>query len=258
MWKERTVTEIKDLLLEQSISSEEIMALKSDSRVGVKKLVEQYEKKLAKEQLDRQKFAEMTYYEQQQYAVGNIYVAGIDEAGRGPLAGPVVAAAVVLPKDFYLAGLNDSKQIQKIQRENFYSEIINHAVSYGIGMIHNDEIDSINIYQATKKAMKKAIQLLEPIPDHVLIDAVPLEQLPCTSESIVKGDQKSVSIAAASILAKVTRDRWMAEVHEAYPMYNFISNKGYGTKEHLDAIKQYGVCPYHRTSFEPICSLTKG
>ncbi|MDC3416412.1 ribonuclease HII [Aquibacillus salsiterrae] len=257
MWKERTIADIKKALLSQTLPVNEINELKSDTRIGVQKLVTQYEKMREKKEQEHTRFLDMMQFEQAQYEIGNIYVAGIDEAGRGPLAGPVVAAAVILPQDFYLAGLNDSKQIRQVQREKFYDEITRQAVSYGISMIHNDEIDAINIYQATKKTMKKAIQLLDPTPDHVLIDAVPLDDLPCTSKSIVKGDQLSVSIAAASILAKVTRDRWMAEIDQVYPVYHFASNKGYGTKDHLDAIEQFGICPYHRTSFEPIHTLTK-
>lgn len=252
MSKQQTVIAISKLLKEDKLSKETLEELKLDQRVGVQKLLTQYERKKEREAQQVLQYQQMLSYEKEQYNQGKDWIAGIDEAGRGPLAGPVVAAAVILKKDFYLAGLNDSKQINKDKREAFYSIIKEEAVSYGIGVVHHDEIDCINIFQATKKAMKIAIEQLNPLPDHVLVDAVQLEDLLCTSEAIIKGDQKSVSIAAASILAKVTRDHFMEDLHNKYPVYNFLSNKGYGTREHLDAISKYGICTYHRKTFTPV------
>ncbi|MUV39981.1 Ribonuclease H [Lentibacillus sp. JNUCC-1] len=164
----------------------------------------------------------------------------------------MVAAAVILPKDFRLIGLNDSKQLSASKREAFYQSIIQNATSYGISAVSNEKIDQINIYEATKLAMTQAIAKLDPQPDCVLLDAVALDNLPCPSEALVKGDCKSVSIAAASILAKVTRDRIMQQLHTEYPDYQFEQNMGYGTKHHLDALREKGSSPYHRKTFSPV------
>ncbi|WP_186577488.1 ribonuclease HII [Aquibacillus kalidii] len=256
MTKQLTIAQVSEMISDSKLSADELLQLKQDKRIGVKKLVEKYERQQELEKLEKEKFVEMMTFEQARYLMGDNYIAGIDEAGRGPLAGPVVAAAVILTEDFYLAGLNDSKQLNKRKRDYFFDYIKTNAFSYGIGIIHNNEIDSINILQATKKAMKSAIQQLDPIPDHILVDAVKLDELPCTSESIIKGDQKSVSIAAASILAKVTRDRLMEELDKEYPMYQFASNMGYGTKDHLLAIEKYGITPYHRRTFAPVSNYS--
>ncbi|MCT2534505.1 ribonuclease HII [Aquibacillus koreensis] len=258
MGKQLTISEINSYLnSQQEISENELEQLKLDKRTGVQKLLERYERNKEKQQKMRQKFNAMLTYEQTQYDLGNTMIAGIDEAGRGPLAGPVVAASVILHKDFYLPGLNDSKQLSKKAREAYYDIITNESIAYGVGLIHSSEIDQINIFNATKKAMKTSIHQLGILPDHVLIDAVQLDSLPCTSESIIKGDQKSISIAAASILAKVTRDRFMMELHNKYPQYNFASNMGYGTKEHMQALNEHGVTEYHRKSFSPVGELAK-
>ncbi|MDL4840045.1 ribonuclease HII [Aquibacillus rhizosphaerae] len=257
MGKQQTIAEINYLFKNDRLTDEQLTYLKLDERTGVKKLIEKYERKIQKKEQQREQFEKMLTYERTQYRQGKTWIAGIDEAGRGPLAGPVVAAAVILHKDFYLPGLNDSKQLSKKKRDEFYSIITQEAVSFGVGIIHNQEIDQINIYNATKKAMKKSIQQLNPFPDHILIDAVPLEDVLCTSESIVKGDQKSISIAAASVIAKVTRDNLMESLHERYPNYNFASNMGYGTKDHISAIETHGLTDYHRKSFT-IGSSKKG
>ena len=175
-------------------------------------------------------------------------IAGIDEVGRGPLAGPVVASAVILPETFYLPGLNDSKKISEAKRELFYETIMEEAIAVGTGIVHNEEIDEINIYEATKKAMITAVAQLSQQPDHLLIDAMKLD-LPIPQLSIIKGDAKSVSIAAASIVAKVTRDRMMKEYAKEYPHYGFDKNMGYGTSAHLDALHAYGLTPWHRKKF---------
>ncbi|WP_407272166.1 ribonuclease HII [Radiobacillus sp. PE A8.2] len=247
-----SITEIKQLLLDEEVSVVQLDQLKQDVRIGVQRLLKQYEKKVAKQQQLEQLYHKMLHFERVQYQLGKKMIAGVDEVGRGPLAGPVVAAAVILPDDFYLPGINDSKQLSQQQRDKYFDVISSEAISFGIGMVHNQEIDEINIYQATKLAMKKAINQLTLTPEHVLIDAMQLEDLPCSSESVIKGDQKSVSIAAASIVAKVTRDRFMENIDHKYPMYKFSSNMGYGTKDHIHAIDRYGTCPYHRTSFAPI------
>ncbi len=177
------------------------------------------------------------------------YVAGIDEAGRGPLAGPVVAAAVILPKDIFLPFLNDSKKVTEKRRDVLFDEIKQNAIAYGIGIASNTLIDEINILQATYEAMREAVNALEKTPDVLLVDAVHIPDINIKQVGIVKGDAKSVNIAAASILAKVTRDRLMLEYDKIYPEYGFASNKGYGTAKHIEALKAYGACDIHRRSF---------
>ena len=177
------------------------------------------------------------------------YVAGIDEAGRGPRAGPVVAAAVILPKDIFLPFLNDSKKVTEKRRDVLFDEIKQNAIAYGIGIASNTLIDEINILQATYEAMREAINALEKTPDVLLVDAVHIPDINIKQVGIVKGDAKSVNIAAASILAKVTRDRIMAEYDKIYPDYGFASNKGYGTATHIAALKEVGPCAIHRKSF---------
>ena len=178
-----------------------------------------------------------------------VYVAGIDEAGRGPLAGPVVAAAVILPKDIFLPFLNDSKKVTEKRRDVLFDEIKQNAIAYGIGIASNTLIDEINILQATYEAMREAINSLEKTPDVLLVDAVHIPDINIKQVGIVKGDSKSVNIAAASILAKVTRDRIMVEYDKIYPEYGFASNKGYGTATHIAALKEVGPCAIHRKSF---------
>ena len=176
-------------------------------------------------------------------------ICGVDEAGRGPLAGPVVAAAVVLPENCIILGLNDSKKLSAARREALFDEIMQKAVSVGLGSSSCKVIDQINILQATLLAMETAVGKLSSAPDFLLLDAVSLKNISISQESIVKGDAKSVSIAAASIIAKVTRDRLMNEYDKVYPKYGFTKHKGYGTAEHIAAIKKYGLCPIHRRSF---------
>lgn len=177
------------------------------------------------------------------------YICGIDEVGRGPLAGPVVAAAVILPKDSYYQYLNDSKKVTEKRRNKLYDEITAEAVSYGIGLVSPDVIDDINILQATYVAMKKAIDALSIRPQMILVDAVHIPDIGIPQVGIVKGDAKSISIAAASIVAKVYRDRLMTEYDALYPEYKFAKNKGYGTKEHMQALHEIGMSPIHRKSF---------
>ena len=193
-------------------------------------------------------------YEKELNANGINYIAGVDEVGRGPLVGPVVTACVVLPKDYYIEGLTDSKKLTKKQREKYFDIIEKDALGIGIGIKSEKVIDEVNIYEATKLAMKEAIDNCRKKCkiEHVLIDAMKLD-LDIPSTSIIKGDFKSITISAASIIAKVTRDRMMDELDKIYPMYGFKDNAGYGTKKHIEAIKEYGIIDEHRKSFKPVC-----
>ena len=194
-------------------------------------------------------------YEKELIKKGISVIAGVDEVGRGPLVGNVVAACVVLPKNYQLEGLTDSKKLSEKKRNNFFDIIKRDALAIGIGEVNEKEIDKLNIYQATKKAMTIAINKANKQIkiEHVLIDAMPLDiDIPTTS--IIKGDAKSLSIAAASVIAKVTRDREMYELDKIYPMYDFCHNKGYGTKKHIEAIKKYGIIEEHRKTYEPVAS----
>lgn len=192
-------------------------------------------------------------YENDLYEQGKEYIGGVDEVGRGPLVGPVVTACVVLPKNFVLEGLTDSKKLSEKKRDLFYDYIIDNCIAYAIGIVDAEEIDKINIYEASRKAMIEAIYKVDQqIPlDHVLVDAMPLNiDIPTTS--IIKGDAKSISIAAASVVAKVTRDRMMYELDKLHPEYGFASHKGYPTKKHLEAIHKYGIFPGYRLSYGPV------
>lgn len=193
-------------------------------------------------------------YEKELNRNGISYIAGVDEVGRGPLVGPVVTACVVLPKDYYIEGLTDSKKLTKKQREKFFDIIEKDALGIGIGIKSEKVIDEVNIYEATKLAMKEAIDNCKKKCkiEHVLIDAMKLD-LDIPSTSIIKGDFKSITIGAASIIAKVTRDRMMDELDKIYPMYGFKDNAGYGTKKHIEAIKEYGIIDEHRKTFKPVC-----
>lgn len=198
----------------------------------------------------------MKEFETELYNNGINYIAGIDEVGRGPLVGPVVTAAVILPKDFYDERINDSKKLTEKKRELLYNVIMENAISVGIGISSEDVIDEINILTATKKAMIEAVNNLNVRPEHLLIDAVKLDiDIPQTS--IIKGDAKSESIAAASIIAKVTRDRMMVELDKLHPEYDFKHNKGYGTKKHIEAIRKYGIIKEHRKTFAPCDEYVK-
>jgi ribonuclease HII len=185
-------------------------------------------------------------------------IAGLDEAGRGPLAGPVVAAAVVLPEGLLIPGLTDSKQVSGPERERLFEAIREQAVCYGIGTASERTIEEVNILQATIIAMERALDLLSPRPDYLLLDAVSLPRVALPQKPLIKGDCRSHSIAAASILAKVTRDRMMCELHEKYPRYNFRKHKGYGTKEHLALIRLHGPCDAHRRTFNPVAQALAG
>lgn len=219
---------------------------------------------IATQQLKRRKnnkseilrLTELTFYEREAQKNGFNVIAGIDEAGRGPLAGPVVAASCIIPEGLFFEGINDSKKLSPVERALLFEKITNHPqVTFGIGIVDNTIIDEINIYQATIRAMQISVQALKKIPDHLLIDGLKVPGFSIDQTAIVKGDSKSQSIAAASIIAKETRDAIMTEHHKLWPQYEFIRHKGYGTAIHLQAIKKYGPCPLHRFSFEPIKSM---
>jgi len=197
-------------------------------------------------------------YENKLYEDGINYIGGVDEVGRGPLVGPIVTACVVLPKDFVLEGLTDSKKLSEKKRDLFYEYIINNCIAYAIGQVSPEEIDEINIYEASKKAMIKAIDEVKSKInlEHVLVDAMPLDiDIPTTS--IIKGDAKSISIAAASVIAKVTRDRMMYELDKKYPQYGFAKHKGYPTKAHIEAINKYGIIEGYRKTYGPVKEVLK-
>lgn len=219
----------------------------NDERSGVQKLIQQYHKKLRALEDERVRTESMKKYEHEYEHLG--YLCGIDEVGRGPLAGPVVACAVILPKDCDILWLNDSKKLTAKKREELYDVILEGAVSVGIGMASPERIDEINILQATYEAMREAVSKLSREPDLLLNDAVTIPEMTIMKVPIIKGDAKSVSIAAASILAKVTRDRLMIEYDKILPEYGFAGHKGYGSKEHIAAIQKYGPSPIHRRTF---------
>lgn len=206
------------------------------------------EKQMKEKELER--LTNLKEIETKLYEEGIQTICGIDEAGRGPLAGPVVVAAVIMPKDSMIEGVNDSKKVSEKKREALYEQITKEAISYAVGIIDQKEIDEINILNATKKGLTEAIRQLEVKPERILVDALTnIDTCNIPYTSIIKGDAKSYSIAAASIIAKVTRDRIMREWDEIYPQYGFEKHKGYGTKMHMDAIRKYGLCPLHRLSF---------
>lgn len=223
----------------------------SDERKGVQQAIKAWQKQREKEQMAKKKAEDMLRYERNVIQQGFRYIAGIDEVGRGPLAGPVVSACIIMPHDDLIIGVNDSKQLSVVKREALYTLIMDKAISVGIGVVEPNVIDDINIYQATKVAMQQAIDDMSVKPDYLLIDAMTLENnLP--QQAIIKGDATSYSIACASIVAKVVRDRLMSDYAKQYPHYAFEKNAGYGTKDHLRALEQYGITPIHRKSFEPI------
>lgn len=229
------------------ILADKIAQYKADERAGVIKLCSCYEKKYEQWQAELLRMEQMKVYEYKYKEFQ--YICGIDEVGRGPLAGPVVAGAVILPKDCKLLYINDSKKLSEAKREELYNLIIKDAVAYGIGVVSPERIDEINILQATYEAMRIAISNLNVVPDLLLNDAVTIPDVTIKQVGIIKGDAKSISIAAASIIAKVTRDRMMKEYDKLFPEYGLSGNKGYGSAAHIDAIKEYGPSILHRNSF---------
>jgi ribonuclease HII len=250
-----TVAEAEKMIKEISNEEDErFQAFVKDERKGIQKLVSRWYSNKDNQRALLKEFERMSFFEKDLKLQGYEQIAGIDEVGRGPLAGPVVAAAVVLPPDFCLLGINDSKKLSEKQREEFYTYITKEAIAWGTGIISPREIDELNIYQASKKAMAAALDDLKMNPEHLLIDAMELGT-PYPEMSLIKGDARSISIAAASIVAKVTRDRMMHEYSRQYRGYGFESNMGYGTKEHLEGLKELGPSPIHRRSFAPVKEL---
>ncbi|MEO3171474.1 ribonuclease HII [Streptococcus parasanguinis] len=250
-----TIKEVKERLamideLDHPLFEELIL----DGRAGVQAAISKRKRELQKQVDEDLRLENMLAYEKELYAQGIDLIAGVDEVGRGPLAGPVVAAAVILPKACKIPELNDSKKIPKSKHKEIYEAVLQNAIAIGIGIKDNQVIDQVNIYEATKLAMMEAIGQLEPQPQHLLIDAMKLD-LPISQTSIIKGDANSLSIAAASIVAKVTRDQMMEEFDKEYPGYDFSKNAGYGTVNHLASLDQLGVTPIHRRSFEPVKSM---
>ena len=250
-----TIKEIKEQLANiQRLDDPLLAELEKDDRSGVIQAIAKRKREIQKRINEDERLEGMLAYEKECYARGMELIAGVDEVGRGPLAGPVVAAAVILPKACKIPGLNDSKKIPKSKHKEIYEAVLQNAVAIGIGVKDNQVIDQVNIYEATKLAMMEAIGQLDPQPQHLLIDAMRLD-LPISQTSIIKGDANSLSIAAASIVAKVTRDQMMEEFDKEYPGYDFAQNAGYGTAKHLAGLDQLGVTPIHRRSFEPVKSM---
>ena len=249
MAEEKKIGAIKEELqaAEDSMLPDFIARYEKDERSGVKSLVEKAGKRIQKLEAEYARIENLKKYEKEYADAG--YICGIDEVGRGPLAGPVVAGAVILPKDCDILYINDSKKLSAAKREELYDVIMEKAVAVGIGMASPQRIDEINILQATYEAMREAISKLSVKPDVLLNDAVKIPQVDIRQVPIIKGDAKSVSIAAASIVAKVTRDRLMEEYDKVLPGYGFASNKGYGSAEHIAALKEIGPSPIHRQSF---------
>ena len=248
------ISEVKELLA-AAPTPEQIAMLQADERSGVKKLLAAYYKRLEKAALEQARFESMLTYEKEYYAQGMQYVAGVDEAGRGPLAGPLVNAAVILPQAVFIAGLNDSKQLRAAKREQLFDEIIAKAVAIEVNIVSVSNIDKLNIYIATQRGMAEVLEHLPVQPQVALIDAMPVEAKGINTVSIVHGDALSASIAAASIIAKVTRDRIMERLDKLFPAYGFSRNKGYGSGAHMQAIAEFGATKWHRRSYEPVKSM---
>ena len=250
-----TIKEIQQRLeLVTDLADSFLAEAANDQRSGVQKAIEKRKRAIQAELDEDFRLEQMLRYEKELYKAGYQTIAGIDEVGRGPLAGPVVAAAVILPPECKIKGLNDSKKIPKKKHQDIYQAVMDKALAVGIGLMDSEIIDQVNIYEATKLAMKEALSKLSLKPDYLLIDAMKLD-IDIPQESIIKGDANSLSIAAASIVAKVTRDKLMADYDKEYPGYDFAQNAGYGTKSHLQGLERKGVTPIHRKTFEPVKSM---
>ena len=250
-----TIKEIQQRLdLVTDLADSFLTEAANDQRSGVQKAIEKRKRVIQAELDEDLRLEQMLRYEKELYQAGYQAIAGIDEVGRGPLAGPVVAAAVILPPGCKIKGLNDSKKTPKKKHDEIYQAVMDKALAVGIGLMDSEIIDQVNIYEATKLDMKEALSKLTLKPDYLLIDAMKLDvEMP--QESIIKGDANSLSIAAASIVAKVTRDKLMADYDKEFPGYDFAQNAGYGTKSHLQGLERNGVTPIHRKTFEPVKSM---
>lgn len=249
--KNKSVKDIKEIVDNIDVDKylEYIDILRNDERKSVQNLALKLAKRLDTIRKEDERLELINIFENEGYERGYTYIGGIDEAGRGPLAGPVVAAVVVFKPNTKIEGINDSKKLSEAKRDELFTIIKNEALDYGIGIVNNEEIDEFNILNATYMAMKKALNCLKNVPDYLLIDATTIPGVNIAQKPIIKGDSKSISIAAASILAKVTRDSLMYQYDTIYPEYGFKSHKGYGTKEHYEGIENNGITPIHRKSF---------
>ncbi|WP_438361115.1 ribonuclease HII [Limosilactobacillus kribbianus] len=247
-----TIRQIKDRLAAITDPADSyVAALRDDPRKGVQQALTQFRRRLERQAAALAAFHQRFRYEQALWQQGCTYVAGMDEVGRGPLAGPVVTCAVILKPSFDLVGVTDSKQLTQREREQLYLQIVNEAVEVSIAVNDREAIDRLNIYAATQDAMIRAVNNLHHRPQYLIVDAVPLK-IPLPQTTLIKGDQKSISVAAASIVAKEYRDHLMRDYDRVYPGYGFAENMGYGTKEHLAGLAKYGVTPIHRHSFSPV------
>ncbi len=248
------ITEIKELLA-GAPTAEQLATLAADERKGVQKLLAAYNKRLEKAAAEKERFTAMLKLERELYDEGCELIAGVDEAGRGPLAGPLVIAAVILPKDVFISGLNDSKQLSAAKRDMLYNEVMAKALDIEVNIVSVSNIDELNIYSATQQGMAQVLENLHCRPQAALIDAMPVKVPGMKIESVVHGDALSASVAAASIIAKVTRDRIMERLDLVYPAYGFAHNKGYGSGAHMQAVREQGATRWHRRSFEPVKSM---
>ncbi|WP_299446882.1 ribonuclease HII [uncultured Phascolarctobacterium sp.] len=248
------ISEVKELLAGVPTPAQ-LEKLRTDERSGVQKLLAAYDKRLAKEAAEKERFYQMLAYERRFYDQGAQYIAGVDEAGRGPLAGPLVIAAVILPQEVFISGLNDSKQLTAAKRDKLYDEVLARAVAVEVNIVSVSNIDTYNIYSATQRGMAEVLEHLSSKPNVALIDAMPVRVKDVETISIIHGDALSASIAAASIVAKVTRDRIMERLDTLYLAYGFAHNKGYGSSAHMQAIAELGATRWHRRSYEPVKSM---
>ena len=249
------IQEIKSILTANPTEGQ-LQEIRQDERAGVQKLLAAYEKRLEKERAERMRFAVMLNYEKEYLALPGITrIVGVDEAGRGPLAGPLVIAGVILPEDVFIAGLNDSKKLSEAKREALYPEILDKAVAVLVNVVSISNIDKENIYHATQEGMEQILQQIAVRPQVALVDAMHPRVEGIETVPIIHGDALSASIAAASVVAKVTRDRLMQRLAQVYPQYGLAQNKGYGSQLHMDAIRQFGATKIHRRSYEPIRSM---
>lgn len=251
MFENLSVKEINEFInkIEMKDYITYIDILRNDKRKSVHQIALKLAKQLDSLRKEEERIEKLKIFEREGYLNGYKYIAGTDEAGRGPLAGPVVAAVVVFDEKIIINGIDDSKKLSEKKREELFEIIKKESLDYGIGIVNNEEIDEFNILNATHMAMKKALNSLKNKPDYILVDATTIPGVESVQNPIIKGDSKSISIAGASILAKVTRDKIMYEYDEIYPEYRFSKHKGYGTNEHYDAIRKYGLTPIHRKSF---------
>jgi len=251
MFRSKSVAEIQKIVTEQGnlLSDTEISFLNQDPRVGVSKIYQQFCRQRVLIEKENNRLQNMALYEKQAREQGFKLIAGVDEAGRGPLAGPVVAGAVIFSEGCLIKGVNDSKKLTPLARARLFAEIKEKAVCWAVGMANVEEIDNLNILQASLVAMRRAVQNLTTHPDYVMVDAVQIPEVGVPQLPIIKGDGKSITIAAASIIAKVTRDRMMEDYDKKFPAYGFGRHKGYGTRDHIKALQLYGYCSLHRQTF---------